>query len=59
MYLGKGGKFYSLEPIPSHIGSEGDYYRLYLTQWARRRPSVAGQCVLGVQAEGFCGCGGA
>lgn len=57
--MGKGGKFYNLEPIPSRIGSEGDYYRLYSTQWARRRPSVAGQCVLGVRAEGFCGCGAA
>lgn len=59
VYMGKGGKFYNLEPIPSRIGSEGDYYRLYSTQWARRRPSVAGQCVLGVRAEGFCGCGAA
>lgn len=38
---------------------EGGYYRLYSTQWARRRPSVAGRSVLGVRAEGFCGCGAA
>ena len=48
-----------MEHFLSRIGSEGGYYRLNTAQRARRRPSVAGRPVLGVRAEGFCGCGAA
>lgn len=52
----KGGNASNLEPSLSRIGSEGNYYRNNAAQWAHRRLSVAGQPVLGVRAEGFCGC---
>lgn len=51
----KGGNASNLEPSLSCIGSEGNYYRNNAAQWAHRRLSVAGQPVLGVRAEGFCG----
>lgn len=43
----------------SHAGREGGCYRRNTAQWAHRRLSVAGQPVLGVGVDGFCGCGAA
>lgn len=59
VYMEKGGNVSNLEAAVSRIGSEGGYYGLNAAQRAHRRPSVAGRTVLGVRAEGFCGCGAA